>query len=205
MHFKTGEKAIIKNVSGAKLTEQKAKVLWMTGLSGSGKTTLALALNKLLLKQGFRTRIFDGDELRKGLCRDLGYTNDDRKENIRRAAELSKIFLDSGIIVLCCFISPTNEIRELAKEIIGNDNYIEVFIDCPLEVCEKRDVKGFYKMARNGNVKNFTGIDSLYETPKKADIIINTDILTLKDSAKKLLDFVLPLLTTKAKKRQNTL
>lgn len=200
MHFKTGEKAIINNVSGIKPTEQKAKVLWMTGLSGSGKTTLALALNKLLLKQGFRTRIFDGDELRKGLCRDLGYTNDDRKENIRRAAELSKIFLDSGIIVLCCFISPTNEIRELAKKIIGNDNYIEVFVDCPLDVCEKRDVKGFYKMARNGNVKNFTGIDSLYETPKKSDIIINTDILTLKKSAEKLLDFVLPLLTTKAVK-----
>ena len=200
MHFKTGEKAIINNVSGIKPTEQKAKVLWMTGLSGSGKTTLALALNKLLLKQGFRTRIFDGDELRKGLCRDLGYTNDDRKENIRRAAELSKIFLDSGIIVLCCFISPTNEIRELAKEIIGNDNYIEVFVDCPLDVCEKRDVKGFYKMARNGNVKNFTGIDSLYEAPKKSDIIINTDILTLKKSAEKLLDFVLPLLTKKAVK-----
>jgi adenylylsulfate kinase len=197
MHFKTSKKANTKNISGIKLTEQKAKVLWMTGLSGSGKTTLALALNKLLLKQGFRTRIFDGDELRKGLCRDLGYTNADRKENIRRAAELSKIFLDSGIIVLCCFISPTNEIRELAKEIIGNDNYIEVFIDCPLDICEKRDVKGFYKMARNGNVKNFTGIDSLYEAPEKSDIIINTDVLTLKDSAEKLLDFVLPLLTKK--------
>jgi adenylylsulfate kinase len=200
MILKKDKKVSLKHATDIKLNEQQAKVIWMTGLSGSGKTTLALEFNKLLLEKGFFTRIFDGDELRKGLCSDLGYTNEDRKENIRRAAELAKIFLDSRIIVICCFISPTNEIRELAKKIIGNDNYIEVFVDCPLDVCEKRDVKGFYSKARSGDIKNFTGVDSLYEAPKNPDIIINTAILSLKDSAKKLLDNTFPLLTKKAVK-----
>ena len=157
-----------------KLLNQKGKVLWLTGLSGSGKTSLAMNLEKMLFQQGFLTQVFDGDNIRSGINSDLDFTEAGRKENIRRVAEISKLFVESGIIVINCFISPTHEIRNLAKTIIGKENFIEIFVDVPFEVCEQRDVKGLYKKARNGEIKDFTGIDSTYEKPENPDITIDT-------------------------------
>lgn len=196
----TGKQIDTKHATGILQKLQNPKVVWLTGLSGSGKTTLAVKLNELLLNDGLFTRIFDGDELRKGLCSDLGYSNADRTENIRRAAEVAKLFIDTGLIVICCFISPTEEIRKMAKTIIGSKNFIEVFIDCPLEFCEKRDVKGFYAKARKGNVKNFTGIDSAYENPIDPDLTIKTNEFTIEDSLNKLSGYLLPLLKKESKK-----
>lgn len=190
----TENKNNIKHTVKKATKKQTTKVIWMTGFSGSGKTTTALNLNKLLIRDGFLTKIFDGDELRKGLCRDLGFSDNDRKENIRRAAEVAKLLAESGITVICCFISPTNKIRNIAKKIIGKNRFIEVFIDCPFEICEKRDVKGFYAKARKGNVKDFTGIDSVYEIPANPDIIINTGQKSIADTVSELYDYLLPLL-----------
>lgn len=145
------------------------KVIWLTGLSGSGKTTLANALVAELKDQ--KVYVLDGDELRLGLNNDLGYSNEDRIENIRRAAEVAKLLMDLGFIVIAAFISPSNKSRKLARQIIGSINYIEVFVDTPLEVCERRDPKGLYKKARNGFITNMTGVDSVFETPSSPDVI----------------------------------
>ena len=151
------------------------KVIWFTGLSGAGKTTLANEFQKYLNSKGFNSRILDGDELRKGLNDGLGFSDNDRSENIRRAAEVAKLFIDSNFIVLCSFITPKNKMRALAKTIIGEDNYIEVFVDCSLEECEKRDVKGLYKKVREAKISDFTGISSDFEIPTSPDIILNTE------------------------------
>jgi adenylylsulfate kinase len=151
---------------------QKAKVLWFTGLSGSGKSTLAKALENELIKRGYFTVLIDGDQMRAGMNSDLGFSMEDRKENIRRVAELSKVLCQSGIICLNCFVSPTIAIRQLAKEIIGETDFVEIYVDTPLEVCEKRDVKGLYAKARRGELNMFTGIDSPFEPPRSPDIII---------------------------------
>ncbi|MEP0986280.1 adenylyl-sulfate kinase [Ekhidna sp.] len=151
-----------------------SKVIWFTGLSGSGKSTLASALESFLHQKGFNTYILDGDNVRAGLNNDLDFSDKGRKENIRRIAEVSKLFVDAGVVAITAFISPFREEREKAKKIVGKEDYIEVHVDCPLEVCEERDVKGLYKKAREGKIKHFTGIDSPFEIPENADIVVNT-------------------------------
>jgi adenylyl-sulfate kinase len=174
------------------LMQQRAKLIWFTGLSGSGKSTLAVQLEAQLFARGFKTYLLDGDNIRTGLNKDLSFTDDGRVENIRRIGEVSKLLLDSGVIVLSAFISPFKADREQVKTIVGSLNYMEVFVDTPLEVCEQRDVKGLYKKARAGEVKNFTGIDSPYERPESADLVIKTETLTVEQSVERLLNFVLP-------------
>jgi adenylylsulfate kinase len=165
---------IIQTAQKEKLLGQKGIVVWMVGLSGSGKSTLARALENTLHEQGLITELLDGDNLRTGINNNLGFSADDRKENIRRAAEVSKLFAQCGIITICSLISPTEEIRKMAREIIGDDRYMEVFIDCPLEVCEQRDVKGLYAKARRGEIKDFTGIDSPFEPPAQPSLKLET-------------------------------
>ncbi len=155
--------------------------LWFTGLSGSGKSTLAHAVEERLHLMGCRTYVFDGDNVRHGLCSDLGFSLEDRSENMRRIAEMVSLFLDSGIISLTAFISPLKADREKVKEIIGEENLIEVYCNCPLEICEKRDVKGLYKKARAGEIKNYTGISSPYEPPENPDIDMDTGTRPLRD------------------------
>lgn len=155
--------------------------LWFTGLSGSGKSTLAHAVEERLHLMGCRTYVFDGDNVRHGLCSDLGFSLQDRSENMRRVAEMISLFLDSGIISLTAFISPLKADREKVKKIIGEENLIEVYCNCPLEICEERDVKGLYKKARAGEIKNYTGISSPYEAPENPDIDMNTGTRPLRD------------------------
>mgnify|MGYP001033257057 FL=1 len=172
------------------LLNQRPLLIWFTGLSGSGKSTMANLLENELHESGFKTYTLDGDNVRHGLCKDLAFTEQDRVENIRRIGEVSKLFLDAGIIVLCSFVSPFNEDREAVKALIGEDKFVEVFVDCPLEVCEQRDVKGLYKKAREGKIKNFTGIDSPFEKPINPDIHLKTNEEETSESLKKLLNFV---------------
>lgn len=174
------------------LMNQRARMVWFTGLSGSGKSTLAVQLEAQLFAQGFKTYLLDGDNIRTGLNKDLTFTEEGRVENIRRIGEVSKLFLDAGVIVLSAFISPFQADREQVKNIVGAENYIEVFVNAPLEVCEQRDVKGLYKKARAGEVKNFTGIDSPYETPANPDVTINTHEHSVDESLIRLLSIVKP-------------
>ena len=158
--------------------KQKAKVIWFTGLSGSGKTTLASLLEKRLFELNYFCQILDGDNVRSGINHNLRFTEEDRMENIRRIAEVSKLFMNCGIILICAFISPTEEIREIAKGIIGEDDFIEVFVNTPLDVCEQRDPKGLYKKARAGEIKNFTGISSPFEEPNNPFIEVDNTKFT---------------------------
>lgn len=171
---------------------QRAKVVWMTGLSGSGKSTIAEGVERKLFDVGYFVQILDGDNVRSGLNNNLGFSMDDRKENIRRIAELAKLYLNSGVITVCSFISPTIEIRSFAKSIVGEENFLEIFVDTPLEVCEARDVKGLYKKARAGEIKGFTGIDSPYEQPVTPDHRIYTPEKTIAESVNEVVDFLLP-------------
>jgi adenylylsulfate kinase len=175
-----------------KFLRQHAKVVWMTGLSGAGKTTLATHLEEELFHLGYLSYILDGDNIRAGINRKLSFSDEDRIENIRRIAEISKLFLECGIITINCFISPTESIRKMARTIIGPDDFIEVFVNAPLEVCEKRDIKGLYSKARKGEIKEFTGIDSPFEIPSDPNIEILTDRMTVEESVIKILDFLLP-------------
>ncbi len=156
------------------LNGHKSVNLWFTGLSGSGKSTLAHAVEERLHLQGKRTYVFDGDNVRHGLCGDLGFSMEDRRENLRRIAEMTRLFLDSGVIALTAFISPLAEDRARIREIIGPDDFIEVYCNCSLEICEQRDVKGLYKKAREGEIANYTGISSPYEPPVNPDIDLDT-------------------------------
>jgi adenylylsulfate kinase len=174
------------------LLRQKAKLIWFTGLSGSGKSTLAVQLEAQLYAQGYKTYLLDGDNIRTGLNKDLSFTDEGRVENIRRIGEVSKLLLDAGIVVLSAFISPFKADRDQVREIVGRENYIEVFVDTPIEVCEQRDVKGLYKKARAGEVKNFTGIDSPYERPVAPDITIPTHQLSVDESLTLLLNLIEP-------------
>ena len=156
--------------------KQQAKVIWFTGLSGSGKTTLASLLEKKLFELNYFCQILDGDNVRSGINKNLKFTEGDRLENIRRIAEVSKLFMNCGIILICAFISPTNEMRHLARKIVGDDDFLEIFVNTPLQVCEQRDPKGLYKKARTGEIKNFTGISSPFEEPDNAFLEVkNTD------------------------------
>ena len=162
-----------------KLLNQRSLVVWIVGLSGSGKSTLARGLENELHQRGYLTQILDGDNLRSGINNNLSFTANDRIENIRRAAEVSKLFANCGVITICSLISPTEDIRQMARSIVG-EKYFEVFVDCPIEVCESRDVKGLYKKARNGEIKNFTGIDAPFERPKSPDLEIKTDVNSIE-------------------------
>jgi adenylyl-sulfate kinase len=174
------------------LLKQHAKLIWFTGLSGSGKSTLAVQLEAQLHAKGFKTYLLDGDNIRLGLNNDLSFSDEARVENIRRIGEVSKLMLDAGIVVLSAFISPFQADRDQVKKIVGSENYIEVFVDTPIEVCEQRDVKGLYKKARAGEVKNFTGIDSPYERPGNPDIIIPTHQMNVDESLTLLMKLIEP-------------
>lgn len=174
------------------LLKQKGIMIWFTGLSGSGKSTLAIALERELYKQGILCRILDGDNIRSGINNNLGFSEADRTENIRRIAEVSKLFVDCGIVTIAAFISPTNAIRRMAAEIIGNDDFLEVYVSTPIEECEKRDVKGLYAKARRGEIKDFTGISSPFEAPEHSFISIDTSCQPLEVSVKKLMQAILP-------------
>ncbi len=174
------------------LLRQRGMMLWFTGLSGSGKSTVAIALERELHSRGLLCRILDGDNIRSGINNNLGFSAEDRVENIRRIAEVGRLFVDTGIITIAAFISPNNQLREMAAEIIGKDDFVEVFVSTPLEECEKRDVKGLYAKARRGEIKNFTGISAPFETPEHPDITLDTSKLPVEESVKILLDYVLP-------------
>ena len=174
------------------LLGQNAKLIWFTGLSGSGKSTLAVQLEAQLHAQGFKTYLLDGDNIRTGLNSDLEFTEEGRIENIRRIGEVSKLLLDAGIVVLSAFISPFKADRDKVKDLVGESNYIEVFVDAPMELCEQRDVKGLYKKARAGEVKNFTGIHARYEVPESPDVRIPTGSLSVEESIETLVKVVVP-------------
>lgn len=169
---------------------QKPCVLWFTGLSASGKSTIANALEEELFKMGARTYLLDGDNVRHGLNKDLGFSDDDRVENIRRIGEVCKLFVDSGMIILSAFISPFHKDREQVRELVEKGEFIEVFVDVPLEVCEKRDPKGLYKKARNKEIKNFTGIDSPYEKPLEPEIHIVNMKTDLEENIDKIIAYL---------------
>ena len=168
------------------LINQKPLLIWLSGLSGSGKSTIANDLEKKLYENGYLSYLLDGDNIRIGLNKDLGFSDDDRKENIRRISEVSRLMLDSGLIVITAFISPFEEERELAKGLVKEENYFLVHVNCSVEKCEERDVKGLYKKARAGEIKNFTGIDSPYEIPNKPNLIVDTEKESVSESVDKI-------------------
>ena len=170
--------------------KQHSKVVWMTGLSGSGKTTLAKYLERRLMDSGYFSKLLDGDNVRTGINQGLGFSEEDRIENIRRIAEVSKLFLDGGVICINCFVSPTLDIRQMARDIIGTDDFVEVFIDTPLEACEKRDVKGLYAKARQGIIKGFTGIDDPYENPLNPELNIDTSNISQEEAVQQVLVYL---------------
>lgn len=177
------------------LLNQRAVVLWMTGLSGSGKSTIAKALEKKLYDSGILTKLLDGDNLRTGLNKNLGFSEADRTENIRRVAEAAKLFLDTGIVVICSFVSPTREIRGMAAEIIGKKDFLEVLIDASFDECARRDVKGLYKKALNGEIKDFTGLDAPFEKPENPFLVIDTERHDPQESVDRLFDEVIKIIT----------
>jgi adenylylsulfate kinase len=174
------------------LMRQKSTLIWLTGLSGSGKSTLAVQLEAVLHQQGFKTYLLDGDNVRAGLNNDLTFGDAAREENIRRIGEVAKLMIDAGLVVIASFISPFHKDREKVKGLVGASNYIEIFVDCPVEVCEARDVKGLYKKARAGEIKEFTGISSPYEAPQNPDLIIKSAEMPIQESINLLLEKVLP-------------
>ncbi|HKQ30018.1 MAG TPA: adenylyl-sulfate kinase [Burkholderiales bacterium] len=165
----------------------RSALIWFTGLSGAGKSTVAHALEEVLHEMGCRTFAFDGDNVRHGLCRDLGFSPDDRSENLRRIAEMAKLFLQAGVISLAAFISPYRKDRMAVRDLVGAEDYIEVYCRCALQVCEERDVKGLYKRARAGEIKEFTGISSPYEEPENPDLVLDTDTQTVEACAEKVI------------------
>lgn len=179
------------------LLKQHGLMIWFTGLSGSGKSTIAIALERELQQRGLLCRILDGDNIRSGINNNLGFSAEDRVENIRRIAEVGKLFVDTGIITLAAFISPNNEIREMAAGIIGKEDFLEIYVSTPLEECERRDVKGLYAKARRGEIKNFTGISAPFEAPAHPVLSLDTSKLSLKESVDQLLDLILPKVTKK--------
>jgi len=179
------------------MLEQHARVIWMCGLSGAGKSTLASSLDKELFDRGFLAQVIDGDVVRSGLNKGLGFTREERHENLRRVAEVAKLFVSCGVITIVSFISPTSNSRSMARSIIGEKDFLEVYINAPLEICEGRDTKGLYKQAREGKIKDFTGIDSPFEPPGHPDVEISTHLLSVEESTHELLDFVLPLVAYK--------
>lgn len=174
------------------LLNQRSVMVWFTGLSGSGKSTIAIALERELHARGLLCRILDGDNIRSGINNNLGFSPADRVENIRRIAEVSKLFVDTGIITIAAFISPNNELREMASNIIGKEDFLEVYVSTPLEECERRDVKGLYAKARRGEIKEFTGISAPFEAPLQPALTLDTSVLSLEQSVNRLLELILP-------------
>jgi len=174
-----------------KRLQQHARVIWLYGLSGSGKSTLTTALEHRLYEEGFVTTLLDGDNLRDGLNRGLGFSDADREENIRRVAEVSKLFVQSGVICLNSFITPKESLRQLARGILGEENLLEIYIECSFETCRKRDVKGLYQRVEKGLVPNFTGKESAFEPPARPHLVLNTETTSLEDSLENLYEFVL--------------
>ena len=166
-----------------KLLDQKGALIWMTGLSGSGKSTIAYTLEHALVQRGHLTYVLDGDNIRHGLNKNLGFSAEDRQENIRRIGEVGKLYVDTGIITITAFISPYSADRAVARETVGDDSFFEVFCSAPLEVCEERDPKGLYKKARAGEIKGFTGIDDPYEAPENPELVIDTSKVSPQDAA----------------------
>jgi adenylylsulfate kinase len=169
---------------------QRGFVLWFTGLSGSGKSTIANAVEQQLFDSGYKTYTLDGDNIRQGINKGLTFTAKDRAENLRRIAEVAKLFVDSGQICMAAFVSPTRADRKIVKDIIGEKDFIEVFVDTPLEVCEQRDVKGLYAKARKGEIKNFTGISAPYEAPENPQVQVKTENKSIEDSAKEVFNYI---------------
>lgn len=174
------------------LLGQRGLMVWFTGLSGSGKSTIAIALERELQNRGLLCRILDGDNIRSGINNNLGFSEEDRIENIRRIAEVGKLFVDTGVITIAAFISPNNALREMAANIIGKNDFMEIYVSTPLEECERRDVKGLYAKARRGEIKNFTGISAPFEAPAHPALSIDTSRLTVEESVKELLKLILP-------------
>ena len=183
------------------LLGQRGIMIWFTGLSGSGKSTIAIALERELSQRGLLCRILDGDNIRSGINNNLGFTADDRRENIRRIAEVGKLFVDTGIITLAAFIIPDNEMRRMASDIIGADSFLEVYVSTPLEECERRDVKGLYAKARRGEIKNFTGISAPFEAPTSPALDLDTSKLSLQESVERLLDLIIPKVSLSAQQK----
>lgn len=175
-----------------RLLKQHGLMLWFTGLSGSGKSTIAIALERELQAHDLLCRILDGDNIRSGINNNLGFSEEDRVENIRRIAEVGKLFVDTGIITLAAFISPNNKLREMAASIIGKDDFLEIYVSTPLEVCEQRDVKGLYAKARRGEIKEFTGISAPFEAPRHPALTLDTSALSLEECVGQLLALILP-------------
>lgn len=173
-----------------KLNKHRALAVWFTGLPSSGKSTIAHAVEKELYRLGVKTFTLDGDNIRHGLCSDLGFSPEDRAENLRRIAEVVKLFLDAGLVVLCALVSPYEKERQKIKIMIGEENFLLIYCKCPVEVCEKRDPKGLYKKAKNGEIKNYTGISAPYEEPENPDLILSTDIFTIEESVKKVMELI---------------
>ncbi len=181
------------------LLQQNSAVFWMTGLSGSGKSTVAKGVEKALHQIGILNQVLDGDNIRSGINNNLGFSEDDRLENIRRIAEVSKLFIDCGIVTINSFVSPTKAIRQQAKDIIGEENFYEIYINAPFEVCEQRDVKGLYAKARKGEIKNFTGLDAPFEEPENPALEVKTFSEPIEDSVRKVVAFMLPIISNKKK------
>lgn len=181
------------------LLGQRGIMIWFTGLSGSGKSTVAIALERELQKRGLLCRILDGDNIRSGINNNLGFSAEDRVENIRRIAEIGKLFVDTGIITLAAFISPNNDIREMAARIIDKEDFMEIYVSTPLEECERRDVKGLYAKARRGEIRNFTGISAPFEAPEHPALSLDTSVLSVEESVNQLLALILPKVTINRK------
>ena len=174
------------------LLGQRGVMVWFTGLSGSGKSTIAIALERELHKRGLLCRILGGDNIRSGINNNLGFSPEDRVENIRRIAEVGKLFVDTGVITIAAFISPNNELREMASAIIGKADFLEVYVSTPLAECERRDVKGLYAKARKGEIKEFTGVSAPFEAPERPDLSLDTSVLSVEQSVSRLLELIIP-------------
>ncbi len=192
-------KHIIDRHRREQLLGNRSFVLWFTGLSGSGKSTLADLLEESLHRKGVLTILLDGDNVRNGLNKDLGFTDRDRAENIRRLGELCKLFVSAGVVVLSAFISPFKAERELARSLVGSSDFHEIYVKCPVEKCEERDVKGLYSKARSGLISNFTGIDSAYEEPENPELVIDTSEMSIEESLSVLENYLSTLLTERSK------
>jgi adenylylsulfate kinase len=189
--------SILQRADKEQLLGQRSMVIWLTGLSGSGKTTIAVALEKELHRRGHLTQVLDGDNVRAGINNNLGFSEVDREENIRRIAEVAKLFMNCGVITICCFVSPSTAMREKAKQIIGAENFMEVYVSTSLEACEKRDVKGLYAKARKGEIADFTGISSPFEEPPTPDLKLDTEKLAIEESVQKIIEKLISSATIK--------